>query len=128
MRPLEMSDVRLVAGYLAEALMAECGSRVRPSELEQSLNLEIDSTPPHSPRFWLVERLGTPMVIASGPSRDKRSEGFDYVVWLSPSSPPLKEARLRFWLEKWAPTEPCRVATFCRAHGILPASISTNAR
>lgn len=128
MRPLETGEVRTVAGYLAEALAAECGSRVRPSELEQALNLEIDSMPPDAPRFWIVERLGTPMVIASGPSRGKGGEGFDFVVWLSPSSPPLKEALLRFWLEKWAPTEPCSVAAFCRAHGILPASMNMNAR
>jgi hypothetical protein len=61
------------------------------------------------------------MVIASGPNREKGSEGFDYVIWLSPSSAPLKEALLRFWLEKWAPTQPRSVATFCRVHGILPA-------
>lgn len=125
MRPLETGDVSMVAGYLADALMAECGFHVLPSELEQLLNFASDS---HAPRFWIVERRGIPTVIASGPNRDKGNEGFDYVVWLGPASPPLKEALLRFWLEKWPSTEPCSVATFCRAHGILPASVNMNPR
>ena len=127
MRPLETGDVPVVAGHLAEALMADCGSRVRPSELEQALNLEIDSTPPPAPTLLARRTPRRSEGVASGPSRDKGSEGFDYVVWLSPSSPPLKEALLRFWLEQWAPTGHCSVATFCRAHGLLPAFMNTNA-
>lgn len=128
MRPLETGDVRTMAGYLAEALMAESSSRVRPSELEQALNLEIDSTPPSSPRFWIIEWLGSPVVIASGPNRDKRGEGFEYVLWLRPCASPLKEALVRLWVEKAIPSHPYSAATFCRAHGILPASMEANAR
>ena len=120
LRALESADVRAVSGHLAEGLVRECGASVNRSELEMSINLEIDSTPQGSTRFWILERLSAPLAIASGPGRGDDGEGFDYVVWLNESPSPLKTALLRFWLEKRALARPCAVLTFCRAHGLVP--------
>ena len=126
MRALEAGDVKPVCAYLAEALVGESGIKVHRDELELELNRALDAQTA-LPRFWIVERKGLPMIIASGPSRDRGGEGFDYVVWMNSSSPPLKAALLRFWLEKWAPSKSCGVLAFCQAHDLLPerAGITT---
>jgi len=119
MRALEAGDVRRVCAFLAEALADECKIKVQQRDLEATLNLALDSQSA-LPRFWIVERKGLPMIIASSPDRRRGGKGFDYVAWLSSSSP-LKVALLRFWLEEWAPAGPSSVLTFCRAHGLLPS-------